>query len=633
MIGLRTLGPVEVTVGGRPAPAPLLWRKHLALLVYLARSPRRTRTREHLMALLWGDKPETAARHSLREAIRVLRQVGAEHLLDTPGESVALAEDAVDLDVARFEACLGSGDTAGAASLAAGEFLEGFGVGDAPAFEDWLAAERTVIRGRMVEALTRQADTLQRRGDLDASAECARRALMLDPASNAAARALMTAFALRGERAEALAVFERLRGQLSSAVGAEPDEATRRLAEQVRRQRTVAKPAAVPEAGAASRRSPLAGRDAELARLVALWQECAAGAARLAVLEGSPGAGKSRLASEITARARLEGAATTELRATPGDRESPWSGVLGLARGGLLDAPGLAAAPAEALAAFATRFEEWGDRFAAARRTAPDAPGTALAAIVRAAAAEAPVVLRVDDAHWLDRESLDTLHTLVRDCASCPVLVLLTIADDTARDELDQLRGRVGREIAGAVVRLEPLGPEALRALARWAMPAYSETDVDRLARRIGADSAGLPLLAVELLHAVALGLDLHGAPRAWPEPERTLDQTMPADLPETIVAAIRIGYRRLSKDAQLAVAAVSQGDDGTSAAAIARATELPGVRLAAALDEAEWQRWLTVDGRGYHFVARVAKAVVSRDMLTEGQRRRLREQLHVPPA
>ena len=58
MIVCRTLGPVEVTVDGEPAPPELLWRKHLALLVYLARSPRQTRSRDHLTALLWADRNE-----------------------------------------------------------------------------------------------------------------------------------------------------------------------------------------------------------------------------------------------------------------------------------------------------------------------------------------------------------------------------------------------------------------------------------------------------------------------------------------------------------------------------------------------------------------------------------------------
>src|ERR687893_3093485 len=65
MILCRTMGPVELSVDGGPAPPELLWRKHLALLVYLARSPRRGRSREHLMGLLWGDRTDVAARHSL----------------------------------------------------------------------------------------------------------------------------------------------------------------------------------------------------------------------------------------------------------------------------------------------------------------------------------------------------------------------------------------------------------------------------------------------------------------------------------------------------------------------------------------------------------------------------------------
>src|SRR2546422_7674140 len=71
----RVLGPARVTVDGADAPPELLWRKHLALLVYLARSPRKSRTREHLVGLLWSDRDEKQARHSLSEALRVLRRV------------------------------------------------------------------------------------------------------------------------------------------------------------------------------------------------------------------------------------------------------------------------------------------------------------------------------------------------------------------------------------------------------------------------------------------------------------------------------------------------------------------------------------------------------------------------------
>src|SRR2546427_137992 len=43
MILCRTLGPVAVSVDGGSAPPELLWRKNLALLLYLARSPKRAR--------------------------------------------------------------------------------------------------------------------------------------------------------------------------------------------------------------------------------------------------------------------------------------------------------------------------------------------------------------------------------------------------------------------------------------------------------------------------------------------------------------------------------------------------------------------------------------------------------------
>ncbi len=90
LIVCRTLGPIEVTVGGEMAPGELLWRKHLALLVYLARSDRRGRAREHLAALLWAESSEAAARHSLNEALRVLRRHAGEEAIDTSAGRIRL---------------------------------------------------------------------------------------------------------------------------------------------------------------------------------------------------------------------------------------------------------------------------------------------------------------------------------------------------------------------------------------------------------------------------------------------------------------------------------------------------------------------------------------------------------------
>ena len=147
MIRCRLLGPVEITADGGPAPPELLWRKHLALLVYLARSPaaepaitssgccgRRNR------------KPQ--ARHSLNEALRVLRRaLGEETRYESDARRVHIVSalsrpgyrairDAWPLvEVAR-----------GAANLVEGDFLEGFRVPGVSDFEDWLRQEREAWR-------------------------------------------------------------------------------------------------------------------------------------------------------------------------------------------------------------------------------------------------------------------------------------------------------------------------------------------------------------------------------------------------------------------------------------------------------------------------------------------------------
>ncbi len=210
--------------------------------------------------------------------------------------------------------------------------------------------------------------------------------------------------------------------------------------------------------------------------------------------------------------------------------------------------------------------------------------------------------------------------------ARAPVFLLFTTAAHLRREELDELRSHIGREIAGTVVRLEPLSTDALRALARWALPGYNAVELDRVTRRVATDSAGIPLLAVELLHAVAVGLDLRESRGAWPEQFKTLDQTLPGELPDAVVAAIRVGFRRLSANAQrvLAVAAVLGGR--VAPAVLARGSGLDGEALAAALDELEWQRWLAAEPRGYAFVARLVRDVVERDMVTAGQRQRILE-------
>jgi len=243
---------------------------------------------------------------------------------------------------------------------------------------------------------------------------------------------------------------------------------------------------------------------------------------------------------------------------------------------------------------------------------------------LRTAAEERPVVLALDDAQWLDRDTALELSAILRDLAAAPLTVVLAMVPHPKRPELDELRTRIGRDLAGEAVRLRPLDRAALRRLAERMLPGYDRVAIDRVTRRVATDSAGMPLLAVELLRAVALGLDLGTISEAWPEPLRTLDQTLPGELPDVVVAAIRIGFRRLSPSAQRVLAAASVLGDLVAASLLEKVLSQSPEETALALDELEWHRWLVAEPRGYSFVARLVRRVVERDMLTPGQRQRV---------
>src|SRR5216117_2368803 len=71
--------------------------------MYLARSPKGVRTREHLTGLLWGDKPEEKARHSLNEAVHVLRLCAGDDGFQSDTAQVRIAPGTVELDTDTFE--------------------------------------------------------------------------------------------------------------------------------------------------------------------------------------------------------------------------------------------------------------------------------------------------------------------------------------------------------------------------------------------------------------------------------------------------------------------------------------------------------------------------------------------------
>lgn len=621
MIEMSLLGPVVLQVDGQPPPAPLLWQKNLALLVYLCRSPRRGRSRDHLVGLLWPDKPEEVARHSLNQALSTLRRsLGPD--LETDDTQVAIREGAVHTDLDQFESHVAGGRWDLAAALVGGELLQGLSLKEVTSFDEWLSQERRQWRDRCVEALVAQGQHSLDGGHTPEALQLAQFGLSLNPLAEVAHQLELRALALLGRRPEALERADHFARRFRDAVGAEPSAEIRRLMERIRREGDAEPPRQ--STRDSSRRLGLAGRTRPLEQLLRAWQGCRSDSSpHLLIITGPAGVGKTRLIDEVLARARLDGGTACLVRAVQADLGEAGATLWALSRGSLVGAAGVAGAAPAALATLAARLPEWQTRFPTLGGMAGLPLPAALEEVVRAAAEESPVLLVVDDAHFADSQSLLGLEAILRNLGASALTVALVVDPGFPREEVSRLQARIPRDQAGAAVDLAPLDLASVRSLCVEVMPRYGPNELDRLARRIATDSAGLPLLVVELLHAVASGLELHDG-AAWPEERHTLTETRPGDLPAAVVGALRVGFNRLSQPARELLKAAAVLGDRVPADLLRKAVGLDLSVATPALDELEWQRWLAAEPRGYSFVAPIAREVVNRDMVTAGQRERI---------
>src|SRR2546428_13194286 len=103
-------------------------------------------------------------------------------------------------------------------------------------------------------------------------------------------------------------------------------------------------------------------------------------------------------------------------------------------------------------------------------------------------------------------------------------------------------------------------------------MPAYGAEELDRLVRRVERDTAGIPLLAVAMLEALAAGYRLSPDATAWPSAARTLIDSLPGDLPPAVVGAVCLRFRNLPAIAQRVLGAAAALGGRGDAGGVARA-------------------------------------------------------------
>jgi DNA-binding CsgD family transcriptional regulator len=233
---------------------------------------------------------------------------------------------------------------------------------------------------------------------------------------------------------------------------------------------------------------PLVGRDSELATLIKLTRDVAAGHGSSALIEGEPGIGKSALVRAAVAEAADLGCQVfwgagdelgqplpllpllDALRVREPSADGRRGTIVRLLRGELAADPG-----ADVSAALAEQ----------------------LLALVTEQSAACPTILVIDDLQWADHATVTLWGRLARSLRQLPLMLVATMRPVPQRDDLLALR----RAVPDAVhLELPGLSEAAVAELV--AGLAGGKPD-DRLLRLAGG-AAGNPLYITELVAALA---------------------------------------------------------------------------------------------------------------------------------
>ena len=274
------------------------------------------------------------------------------------------------------------------------------------------------------------------------------------------------------------------------------------------------------------------GRDAELAEIAAFLADLRQSAGAL-VLAGPLGSGKTTLLRAAALLAGQQG--YTVLLTTPARSE------VGLVFAGLTDL--LDGQPG-------TVIEELPSPQARALRVAllaeepsahpPDQRVIAAAfrGALQALAASAPVVVVIDDVQWLDKPSETAVGFAVRRLEDEAVgLVCAQRTDRPGADlPLELARARI-------TARLLPVGPLSIGALHRMLRTRLGSSFSQYMLRRIEAESAGNPFIALELGRALARRRITSAGSAALPVPDTLsglVDERL-SDLPQQVLEAVQL--------------------------------------------------------------------------------------------
>ncbi|MCB0194410.1 MAG: AAA family ATPase, partial [Anaerolineae bacterium] len=286
-------------------PVKLTKTKGIALLVYLA-VERTSQTREQVMTLLWPDSLPQAARKNLRNTLWDIGKTFDEEVVEVEGDTLRLA-DSVGVDIHPFEETPLTADSDNvsqleeAVALYRAPLADGLSVLDAPDFELWLTTQQQRFGRHYLRLLDILIAAHRKASNWQGVITFAEQALAYDNLQEPMHQALMEAQAHLGERAKAVRQYDMLRAILEQELGVPPLPETESLRSAILNGHIQANPKSIatnsqrPAKKALPAGSPYVGRETEQAALDEALQLATVGQARIVLLTGELGIGKSRL--------------------------------------------------------------------------------------------------------------------------------------------------------------------------------------------------------------------------------------------------------------------------------------------------------------------------------------------------
>jgi class 3 adenylate cyclase/tetratricopeptide (TPR) repeat protein len=306
---------------------------------------------------------------------------------------------------------------------------------------------------------------------------------------------------------------------------------------------------------------PLVGRDGELDRLLEALAAGATGRGQVVALRGETGVGKSRLLAEAIRRApagyRVYSGACQSYGGSYQAWRAIWQVFFGI--GPDTDTTALRAALHRRLAGLAPQLALRAPLLALPLQVPiPDNDLTRtldpqlrdqllkslLVACVRAEALRAPLLLVLDDCHWIDPLSRELLELIARSIVDLPVVLLIAARAHT--EVADRLSWLEQLDHARAIGLSELPDPDAVALIkVSWQQRFGSPEPPDGVVARLLARARGNPLYLEELIAYIQAPEDRPGQPPAL-------------DLPDTLQQLILSRIDRLDTPVQATLKAAS---------------------------------------------------------------------------